>query len=276
MDAHIARSLAGLCFPTDGGAGARPLTPATSSPRCARSPRSKLLELHSAPAPPPAPAGVGPARVARAPPAGGWDALVAACADQMARYDLRRRPVRTLSTQARGAGRATPGAAARAATDVAAACSRGAGDRARRRARAAEPRLPRARLQQRLGAASCSPFPIAWTLSEGRAPLRGHAPHAHPREQPEQRRCVGRPDRGARAPAAVRARLPAHYEAHGVEAGYLREQLECAAPRGRREGWGRGRAGGARTRVDPRRLALPARSCVEQVVADYEALLPVQ
>jgi len=86
---------------------------------------------------------------------------------------------------------------------------------------------------------------------------------------------VGQIAARARLQLSARAYLH-HYEAHGVEAGYLREQLECAAPRGRREGWGRGRAGGARTRVDPRRLPLPARSCVEQVVADYEALLPVQ
>ena len=69
---------------------------------------------------------------------------------------------------------------------------------------------------------------------------------------------VGQIAARARLQLSARAYLH-HYEAHGVEAGYLREQLECAAPRGRREGWGRGRAGRGR---EPTRAALRCRRAV--------------
>ena len=69
---------------------------------------------------------------------------------------------------------------------------------------------------------------------------------------------VGQIAARARLQLSARAYLH-HYEAHGVEAGYLREQLECAAPRGRREGWGRGRAGRGR---ESTRAALRCRRAV--------------
>eukprot|EP00966_Prymnesium_polylepis_P336166 7391458-Prymnesium_polylepis.2 len=211
IDDYVARSLAGLVFPTDGAAGRRPFDAGDLVSSVCPMPANKFLQLHSSPPPPPP---AGPSSGAAAPrdplargtasgalrPAS-WEMLVADCFGRLPRYDLHNKPVVSLCSQviARGAGAEPPEASTKE------------------------------RVSTVLGPSPVSPWPVDWKLSSS-------AQTALP-SVGAQRTLTVVSNRCSIAPhleqMSLRARLQLsakayvhHYEQHGVSADYIASRLE--------------------------------------------------